>query len=232
MTTVVIHQPDFAPYMGFFERLQDADLFIILDDAQFEKGGWQNRDKIKTPYGAKWLTLPIEKKVFGKKINQVKLSASGLDWKQANLNLIAENYRQASAFDVFYPEIENIYKQTGDLLSDYNMNFIRYFLKLLEIDIKIVFSSDLAAEGAATDRLINLLTAVKADLYVTGTGSIDYLEQEKFTESGINLEIRRFQQPVYPQLHGAFIPNLSIIDLVMNCGNSAKDYIRKCNKTK
>jgi hypothetical protein len=133
--TVVIHQPDFVPYLGFFQRFLSADQFIVLDHVQFVTGtsrSWTHRDKIKTPAGEKWLTLSVIKAPLGTPINQIELSTS-VNWATANLNLLKQNYRRAPFFDEVFPSVVQLYEAPPRLMVDFNLRSIELLMELLEV---------------------------------------------------------------------------------------------------
>ena len=155
--TVVIHQPDFLPYLGFFHRFLNADLWVILDNVQFiSKGsGWQNRDKIKTPSGEKWLTVSVEKAPLNTKINNIVLAKN--DWKKNNFNLIKENYKKAAFYNEINPYIEELYALDCEKMIDFNLKSIDMLLTLFDIKIEKILSTDLHPEGASNELLIDIL---------------------------------------------------------------------------
>ncbi len=227
MKRVCIHQPDFIPYLGFFHRLLISDLFIVLDDVPISKPrGWTHRDKIKTPFGERWLTLPIQKHPL-QKINEVRLGKDG-KWEKEHLNLLKEYYQKAPYFDLYFPKVQDIYHTSDDKLSEFNMAFLRLFCELLGLKIETVFSSSLRVPGNKNEKLILLIKAVGGTHYLSGVGAKDYLDEPMFAKEGIAVEWQEFIHPVYPQLHGNFIPNLSTIDLLFNCGPGAKEILQSC----
>jgi len=233
MKMVCIHQPDFLPYLGFFHRLLSIDTFILLDDVQFlRKGsGWHNRDKIKTKQGEKWLTLSVTKGRLNQKINQVLLSEKN-DWITKNLNLLKENYKEASYFDEYFPLIRDIYMGNFDKMIDLNVAFLHFFFDVFNLEMNTIFSSDLHVEGHKNQKIINLLKSVNCNHYLSGVGAKAYLDEQLFENEGIIVEWQDFHHPVYPQLHGEFIPNLSCIDLLFNCGPKSKDILWSCKNKK
>lgn len=230
MKRVCIHQPDFAPWLGFFDRLLDVDVLVILDDAQFLRRGWHHRDKIKTRSGADWLTLSVAKAEQKAPINQIRLSPKREEWVLGNLNLLVANYKDAPCFDREYPAIAELYSQPFEKLVDFNMAFLRHALTVLDIGIELVFASSLGVSGMRTQRLVDLVEAVNGSLYLSGTGALDYLEPELFERAGIGLKIQNFSHPVYPQLHGEFVSHLSCIDVLLNTGSAARDVLRSMRK--
>ena len=218
--TAFIHQPDFAPYLGFFQRFLSADVFIVLDHVQFVTGtsrSWTHRDKIKTPRGEKWLTLSVRKAPLATPINQIELSTS-VDWVTANLNLLRQNYRHARFFDEVFPLIVQLYAEPPRLLADFNLRSIELLMDLLDVRLTWVRSSTLNPICSSNELLIDLLSKVGASKYLSGQGARDYLQPEKFAKAGIEVIWQEFNHPVYPQQFGAFAPYLSSLDLLLNCG--------------
>ena len=228
MKRVVIHQPDFAPYLGFFHRLLFCDLFIVLDDVQFvRKGGWHHRDKIKTPRGEQWLTLSVEKGRLATRIKEVLLSTRPA-WIEDNLNLLRENYRKAPYFGLYFPLIHELYSRGFTKMIDLNMAFLDFFYDVFELQVKRRLSSDLDVDGSSNQKLINLIKAVGGSHYLSGVGARGYMNERLFDNEGIIVEWQDFHHPVYPQLHGPFAPNLSCIDLLFNCGPKSAEVLRSC----
>ena len=222
--TVVIHQPDFAPYIGFFQRLVNADLFIILDNVQFSNDGWTHRDKIRTREGSKWITNSVKKTSLNSLINEISYFES--DWRIKNLNLIKENYRKAKFFKFFFPFLEDLYYLESQSLLEFNMFWINSFCDLLDLKIDIVYASQLNVSGAKNELLINLLRSVNASSYLSGDGAKAYLDEGIFTANNINLIWQNYNHPIYEQQFDKFIPYLSIIDCLLNCGiNETKNLI-------
>lgn len=218
--TVVIHQPDFAPYLGFFDRFLQADLYIVLDHVQFVTGtsrSWTHRDKIKTPAGEKWLTLSTRKAPRDTPINQIELSDS-IDWAKDNLNLLEANYRRAPFFDEIMPQLRSLYANPPRLMADFNMRFLEWLMDALDVRIPFVLSSTLSPVGAKNELLVDLLGKVGATRYLSGTGARDYMDETVFSAAGIEVVWQNFQHPVYPQQFDGFIPYLSTLDALFNCG--------------
>ena len=220
MRTAVIHQPDFLPYSGFFERLIYADIFIILDHVQFvshTSASWMHRDKIKTPYGEKWISQSLQKHSSFVPINTIKLSRS-VDWRGRNINQIHSAYWKSPFYAEVWPLIEAIYSFESQLMVDFNVNAIRLLLDVLDISVDVVHSSGLLPRGSSNEMLIGLLRQVGASHYLSGDGAKSYLRPELFLNSGIAIRWQNFVHPVYDQLYGSFVPYLSIIDMLFNCG--------------
>jgi hypothetical protein len=218
--SVVIHQPDFLPWLGYFHRLLKADLFIALDHVQFVTGtsrSWTHRDMIKTPQGAKWLSLRVQKAPFGTPIRDILL-APGTDWRRDNLNMVRENYRKSPYFDEVFPRLEQLYAQPGEAMADMNLASLDLLEEMLDVKTPRLISSQMSPQGASTPMLVDLLKKAGATRYISGQGARAYLETDLFEKAGIELVWQDFRHPVYPQAHGAFIPMLSSIDALFHCG--------------
>ncbi|CAO3439918.1 WbqC family protein [Azospirillum argentinense] len=226
MTRVCIHQPDFVPYLGFFDRLLSTDVFILLDDAQFLRRGWQHRDRIKTRQGSAWLTLAVEKSPQTTPINHMRLATKPAGCRVDLLNQLQESYRDAAHFRNEFPWIAELLSGPFETLIDLNLAFLRECLRRFELQPEIVLASSLGVAGARTQRLVDLVRAVGGTSYLSGTGALDYLEPERFGEAGIALTIQDFRHPVYPQLHGPFMPYLSCLDAFLNCGSDVAGILR------
>lgn len=216
----VIRQPEFAPYLGFFHRFLGADLYIVLDHVPFVQHtsrAWTHRDKIKTPRGERWLTISVAKTSLNTPINEVRLSAAH-DWRTDNLRLIEANYRQSPFFSSVFPEIDRLYREPAEFLVAFNLRFIDWLMDALKVRIPYIRSSELNPVGTKNELLVDLLKKVRADVYVSGRGALDYFDPSPFDAAGIGVRWHQFDHPVYPQLHGDFIPNLSSLDLLFNCG--------------
>ena len=217
---VVIHQPDFLPYLGFFHRLMLSDIYIVLDNVQFIRGGsncWTNRDKIKTPAGEMWITIPYIKAPLGTNICDIKIN-NAIDWQDRNLTQTKNNYYSAAGFEEVFPYLQQLYARDYELLADLTFASIKMLIELFNIDIEIKFSSDLCPTGKSNERVIDLVKRVNCHRYLSGTGARSYFDSELYEKAGIEVIWQDFCHPIYPQINGKFIPYLSSIDLLLNCG--------------
>lgn len=219
--TVVIHQPDFMPYLGFFQRFLHADLYIVLDHVQFvhSNRSWTHRDKIKTADGAKWLTVSVKKADRNAAINTIELSDT--DWRQKNINLLMQNYRNSPYFLEIIGKIKNLYSRPFSRLLDLNMASITLLMELFDIRIPLIYSSELNPSGSKNELLVDLLQKVGATHYLSGIGARDYIDADFFLRSEIQLIWQEFNHPTYAQQFGNFLPYLSALDLLFNCGIDA-----------
>jgi len=215
----VIHQPDFLPYLGFFHRLLHADCFILLDHVQFVTNGsrsWTHRDKIKTAQGERWLTVGVKKVALGTPINEVILADTG--WREQNLNLFKENYRNAPYFKEIFIRIEELYTTKASKLLEFNVASINLLLDWFDINIPIITSSDISPAGRKNGLLVDILSKIEATHYLSGIGAKSYFESKPFLDAGIKVEWQAFEHPIYPQQFNDFTPYLSSVDLLFNCG--------------
>ncbi len=214
--TVVIHQPDLLPHLGFFQRLLAADLYVVLDHVQFSTSGWTHRDRIKTPHGAQWLAVGVRRAPLQTAIDAIELSDT--DWRADNLRLIHANYCNAPHFDEVFAELEALYAVPCRMLVEFTMASIHMLMRLLDTPIPIVRSRTLSPAGHKNDLLVDILRKVHATRYLSGVGARKYFDPAPFARAGIAVGWQDFVHPTYPQLHGETIPNLSSIDVLFNCG--------------
>ncbi len=218
--TVVIHQPDFCPYLGFFHRFKQADFYIVLDHVQFVSNtsrSWTHRDKIKTPAGEKWLTLSVKKAPRLTPINQIELSDT-VDWVSDNLNLLRQNYAKAPFYSEIITEVERLYQNPPKLMAEFNLQSIEMLMELVDARLPFVLSSTLDPVGSKNELLVDLLQKVGATRYLSGTGARGYMDEQVFEAANIPVIWQDFQHPVYPQQFEGFIPYLSTLDALFNCG--------------
>jgi hypothetical protein len=211
-----IHQPAYIPWLGYFDKIAKSDIHIFFDDAEYSKNNLFNRNKIKTPQKEMWLTVPIQYESDAP-INQIKISNSA-NWRKKHWKAISVNYARAPYFKKYSGIFEKIYSQDWEYLSDLSVEMNKNIAGLLGIKTKFVKSSDLNVDGRKNEKLINLCAAMGADSYLSGQGAKAYMDDELFLQNNIKVQYQEFQLPVYEQLWGEFIPNLSIIDFLFNCG--------------
>jgi len=224
---VAIHQPQYLPWLGYFDKIDQADCFVLLDDVQFKKNEWQNRNKIKTAAGWQWLTVPVLHR-FPQRICEVRINRTD-PWSRKHLQALTSNYSSAPFFDLHRPFFEEIYGREWTLLVDLNVAAITYLAEALGIRTKLVMASSLPvpAELEATERLVAICQAVGANTYLSGVGGREYLDLAPFEEAGIGVLFQVFQIRPYPQRFGAFVADLSIVDLLFNCNEQSLQIIRQ-----
>lgn len=216
-----IHQPNYIPWLGYFYKIAKCDTFVVLDNVQLANRGFTNRNKVKSPTGELWLTLPVDS---GVRINEAKIK-NHIDWKSHHINVLNHNYKRAQYFSNYIDDLIQLYNMDWEYMCGLNVEIIKYILKKLGLERRVISASSLNVEGKSTELLLNICKEINADTYLSGVGGKKYLEESRFQQEGINLAYSHFQHPVYRQLWGDFIPNLSVLDLLFNCGDSSLDYI-------
>ena len=217
MTIVAIHQPEYLPWLGFFKKMMNSELFVFLDDAQFRKKDWQNRNRIRTKNGTALLSIPVHAHSYPN-INEITID-NNKNWSKRHKKSILYNYARAPYFEEFKDFIESVFEKKFRYLTDLNTEIIKFIMNELEIKPKIVFSSELKISKKGSDRVLDICKRVGADCYITGTSwAQSHLRIEEFKKSNIRVEFQKFQHPIYTQIHGKFIPEMSIIDLLFNEG--------------
>lgn len=221
---VAIHQPNFFPWLGYFNKLARADLFLLLDNVQFPKTGggtWINRVRVLVQGRPAWVTLPVVRSYHGLRlIGEMKID-NAAPWREKLIKTIRMNYARAPFFDEVFPAIAGAIGNPTDSLTDYNLSAIKVLASSLRMDTtKLALSSALKTDGAAsTDLLITLVKAVGGTSYLCGGGAAGYQEDAKFEEAGIELIYQNFEHPIYPQHNSvSFVSGLSVIDPLMNRG--------------
>ena len=220
---VAIHQPQFLPWLGYLDKIDQADCFVILDNVQFKKNEWQNRNQIRTHQGSQWLTVPILHS-FGQLICDVQINNCD-HWKRKHLAALKTHYEGARYFSQYFLELEKIYAGEWQSLSEFNVRILHWLLDHFDIATPIQLSSDMNLRQQPTERLIDICRVVGATTYLAGQGAQSYMDQGMFERSGLNLELQDFQPQVYPQRYESFVPCLSAIDLLFNCGPQSKQYL-------
>lgn len=226
---LTIHQPEYLPYIGFFERLAASDVFVIFDDVGYQKNGFINRNKIKTEKGSKWITVPVLGKSPNSKINQVAIDNSK-NWGASQWGAIVSSYSKAPYFKEYSDFFEEVFKKNWGSICDLDIYLLENINKFLDINSKILKSSDMDISGKGTERLISICKSLKADYYLSGPGNEEHqVEKERFEKQGIKVEIKDFSNPEYRQMfiNQGFLPYMSIIDLLFNEGKKSVKIIKK-----
>ncbi|MCB9800526.1 MAG: WbqC family protein [Candidatus Omnitrophica bacterium] len=216
---VGIHQLHYLPWLRYIHKIASCDVFVILDTIQFNKNGWQNRNKIKTSQGAKILTVPVLHK-RAQNLSEVEIDTKQR-WAKKHWGTILAAYQKAPHFDEHRKFFEEIYSREWEKLNELNHEMLSYFVNVLGIKTKIVHGSDMELRGEATERLVNICKDLTASAYLTGAYAAEaYLEEELFKAAGISLTAQQFKCPEYCQQFQSlgFIPELAILDMLFNCG--------------
>lgn len=221
---VAVHQPQYFPWLGYFDKIHRADVFVFLDTVQFKKNEWQNRNRIKTSQGWQWLTVPIEHR-FGQKIQHVNICQSR-KWRSKHLRALKTNYSSAPHFKAYWNEIEDILTANWHNLSALNIYLIKRLMKLLNIETRVSIASQLPPMPETPDeRLIKILEYFEADTYLAGDGGKSYMNLKKYKKAQIEVIFQNYEHPAYSQLFGEFEPYMSVLDLLFNCGDNSLEIL-------
>lgn len=227
---VVILQPSYIPWRGYFEQIRRADLFIFYDDIQYDKHGWRNRNQIKTHQGKQWISIPVNSKgvTQGIPIKDVRIDWSK-PWAKSHLKTLTISYSKAPYFKQYQPLLESIYERKDELLADFTIETSIMLARELGFSAtRFMRSSELGnIDGQKTDRVINVLKQVGATHYLCGPSASSYMEPEKFEAAGITFEYMKYEYPEYPQLHPPYDPFVSILDLMFMMGKDSGNYFQQ-----
>ena len=224
---VAIHQPNYMPWIGFFQKIAKVDRLVILDTAKFTKNGIIHRNKIRTKENWAWLTIPIENKYKEVAIEDVYL-AEDKKWWGKHWRLILGNYGKAKYFAEYKEFFEKLYSEKKyTKLQDLNEIIIFYLFECFNIHPEVIRSSELNMDPSLvkTDLNLEIVKRVGGDVYISGTGGKNYIKEEKFEKEGIEIKYFEFKFFEYPQRWGGFEPFMSTIDLLFNMGERAKELI-------
>lgn len=218
-------QSSFIPWRGYFDFIANVDLFVFLDDVQYTVRDWRNRNKIKTQRGVEWLTVPVAHDHRSQLVTETRI-CQDVPWEKKHRGAWSANYRAAQYFDVVMELLGNLEKTQDSTISELNIRLTRKICNYLEIKTPMILSSDLSLRGSKTERLIDLLKKLNATAYLSGPSADAYLDKDLFRQNGIRLEYKSYDYAPYPQLWGDFVGEVTVLDLIANCGPQAKDYIR------
>ncbi len=225
---IAICQPTYLPWMGYFDLIDQVEAFVLLDDVQFEKQSWQQRNRIKTPRGLQWLTVPV---IFRGRLGQFikDVEVRDINFWRNHCRAIELNYRRTRFFDAYFEKLAlRLVCSNTTLLAGLNIRLMEWFMSVLGIKTPLILSSNLAQTGRRTERLVNICKLLGAEQYVSPLGSAAYLleEQDMMTDHGIDLVFQNYQHPEYGQQFPPFIPYASALDLLFNEGEQSLEIIR------
>jgi hypothetical protein len=223
-----VHQPQYLPWIGFFDKVAASDVFVYLDEVQYKQREFQNRNKLRTKDGWMWLTVPVavERDTL---IKDVAIDASR-DWRPEHAKSLKAWYGRAPFFEKHAAFFHEVYARPWERLLALNVEIIRYLLDALNIKTRIVFESELAAGGTKTQRIINIGKKLGAETYLSGSGGRDYLDEKLFKDADIKLSYQEYKHPMYRQQFmesgDAFLPYMSTVDLLFNVGDKSLEVLR------
>jgi len=222
-------QPTYLPWMGYFDLIDQSNVFIFHDNIQFEKQSWQQRNLIKTSQGKQWLTVPVYQ-TCNQRIAEVRIVERDTiaDWRRKHWKSLITSYHKAPFWSTYGPSLEMVYRRKWEKLSELNIHLIHLFCEWLGLNPEFVCASELPSlPSEKVERLLTFCKMFQADIYLSPAGSRAYLEgDEAFQKDGISLTFQHYEHPKYSQLYEEFIPQLSVVDLLMNTGPEALAVIR------
>ncbi len=213
---VTAHQPAYLPWLGYLEKIIQSDVYVYMDSVQFEERSFINRNRIKTARGPQWLTIPVKSKGHREQTMMTLEIDNGTNWRKEHLKTIFYNYKKAPYFDERYPKLEQLYAQEYGLLVDLCWDHLQFWLQEIGVEKKIVKLSSLPTSNKKSGLILDICMQLQATSYISGALGKGYLEEEAFESADIKIIFQDFIPPVYKQLWGEFVPNLSIIDYWMN----------------
>jgi len=226
MTVIAIHQPQYLPWLGYFDKLDRSDVFCLLDTVQYKKNEFQNRNRIKTAQGWQWLTVPVTYR-FPQRIDEVGVNQT-VDWQRKHLQALKTHYGKAPYFGAYIARFEEFYQQSHALMVEVNVASVQLLMDLLGLERKLVLASSLqVGTEDPTMRLVEICQTLGGDTYLSGRDGAKYMDETAFRGQEIQVVYQDFEHPEYPQRHGPFEPNLSAVDLVFNCGPEGLNIMRK-----
>lgn len=225
-----IHQPQSFPWLGYFAKIIASDVFIYLDNVQYKKNEYQNRNRIKYKGQANWLTIPVRHS-FGQLINEIEINNKE-NWRRKILNTLKTYYAAAPHFSDYFPEIERFINHPHHYLAEFNMEFINWVLRKLNIPTKTLIASELFSaeqlqQYEASEKLVRLIKKTDANTYLSGVGGKDYLKESVFLDQNIKILYQNYVHPEYQQLGENFVSHLSILDLLFNEGGRSREIIMR-----
>lgn len=230
MKTISIHQPGYLPWLGYFEKIARADVHVFLDDVQFEKNSFDNRNRIRNSQGWLWLTVPVlTKGRFGENILKEVEIDNHSRWAQKHWKSILMNYGKTPYFRAHADFFEQVYSKPWTKLLDLNLEIISYLLKTFHIETPLVYSSQIQKTGKKSDLVLGLCKQFKADVYLSGALGKDYLDMESFRKEDIRVIFQDYAHPLYRQPFSEFISHLSALDLVFNEGRRSLEILLQGN---
>lgn len=228
---VAAHQPHYLPWLGYIHKMAQADLFIVMDDLQYEKDNFQNRNRIKVNNSSAWITVPLERGSQTDRICDKLIMNGGSDrehWQRRTWRSLQIHYGKAPHFARYAGELEELLTRPWTRLVDVTLHILELVRGWFGISRPMLLSSSLQLEGQKTDRIIDFCRKVGADVYLSGRGgSTGYLDVDALRQAGVAVAWQSFQHPVYPQRYPAlgFMPRMCFLDMLFNCGPASRDIL-------
>jgi hypothetical protein len=222
---VSVHQPQYLPWLGYFDKIDRADIFVLLDTVQFKKNEWQNRNRIKTAGGWQWLTVPVLYR-FPQLIREVGIN-NREHWQKKQRQAIISNYRKAPYWSDLEDFFEDLFTAVWEHIAPLNIHGVRRLVEILGIKTPIFIASELGQfPEDADERLIAIVRHFGADTYLAGSGGREYMQLDKYEKNGVRVVFQEYRHPSYSQLFEDFEPFMSVIDLILNRGKGCLEILR------
>ena len=225
---VAICQLNFLPWLGYFDLIDRSNIFVLLDDVEFSKQSWQQRNRIKTTNGNHWLTVPvIYRGHSGQEIKSVRIKENS-NYKKKHINTIKQYYSKSTYFNMYINELSLIINKPHQYLVELNIDLINWLCLKIGINTRLIKSSQMSIDiSERVEKLVNICKELGADHYLSPAGSKEYIEENNiFSKHGIKLLYQDYKHPTYNQMYGDFIPFMSVIDLLFNEGDKSLEIIK------
>jgi WbqC-like protein family len=226
---VAIVQPAYLPWLGYFDIIDSVDTFVFLDTVQLRHRHWHHRNRIKTPHGLQWLTVPVVAKDSRQQWILHTRIADGEFWRK-HLRAIEVNYRKAPYFEAYIRDLSSMYAHGWERLVDLNSRLTEWLLRVLAITTPVFYSSSLGVDGRREELLARICEKLGATEYLSGITAASYLlpddAMQAFTTRNARVVFHNYAHPQYRQLHGEFIPYVSVLDLILNAGPASLEIIQ------
>ena len=224
---VTILQPSYLPWLGFFEQISRSDKFVLLDDVQYTRRDWRNRNRIRVRENWIWLTVPVQQKSrFSQSLLETRIDNS-VSWRRKHLETLRQHYCKAPFFEKYFPRCQQVYEKDWTFLFDLCLETINLIKEEMGIETPLLRSSEMKPGGEKTERLVSICRELGATHYLSGESGSNYIAEEDFSSQGIALEYQNYEHPVYPQRYTGFVPHLSAIDLLFNCGEQSLGILKQ-----
>jgi len=230
---VAAHQPAYLPWLGYLAKIAACDLFVVMDDLQYEAQNFQNRNRIKINHGAAWLTVPLERGLRSERICDKYIANAGSgrhDWRQRSWRTLQTHYGSAPYWPRYADALHDLYHRPWHSLVALDLHILSLFMRWFEIRRPLMLASSLGLRGHKTERILDLCRVVEAEVYLSGSGaSRHYLDAALLARDGVTVAWQTFRHPVYPQRYPAlgFLSHLSALDLLLNCGPASAQLLRE-----
>lgn len=225
---IAIQQPEHLPWLGFFDKMSKCDTYILLDNVQFKKRYFENRNKVRTKDGWHWIIVPVMLRGSLQIIKDVEINNS-VDWKRKYLGTIRVNYSGTESYREYAPKLTEIIEKDWNMLVDLNIELINWTIGILDIKTRLIRASELGiTDSRGSDLILEICKKVGAETYISGPDGRNYLKLQDFDREAIEVVYHDFVHPTYKQRYSPFISHMSIIDLIMNCNAESGYIVKNC----